>query len=736
MSEVVADRIPEDALSEKAVAFLDRIGAILLHVIVIAAPWEIFQRIPMAGVTLVKLAGAMLIAVAAARVVVTRSWAIPRTGLEFPIAAFAVICALCTWHSLDRGASWEQLRIYLTYAALFYAAVLTVRDIRTVESLILALTLSSAVVSAVALLCSAGLLTPSLSYVTEHVSRRVLPGARHEAPLRIVATSDDFNQGVFIPLMAFALSLFTFGWRRMGVLRRIGLYALLALLLGAMLVAVSRSSVAIAICLLVVYVTGHFRSRLRLWPVIAAIVLVAALGGALGHRYLTAFVTRTSSISSHDPSVEGRRYGYSVAWHALPQYWLAGAGLNTSDVILSRAEHPEILRGQTLHSVPFKILLETGVFGLAAYLGLIAAFAAILWRRAICASSGAEQRLGAAFLAWLFACFLVTCVQPLTVVSMFPVMVGLALGPLAHARAGSALCDAVSRGPRTDAWLATLAVGVIVAPNAIQYQMDAPRVAQFVDYLEEGAGHERRAEWSAAEEAYRSAATVAEPQSDGNQSTWRRSIDAAPYFANAATAFGLDYVYRRMALGQTEPQPRAACEFALGRAIMAQGRLAEAVEHLDGALNYAPEYAYAWFTKGECLWALGEFKSAVDAYAKAAAVKSAGGKGAYAARLNAMALRIEEIGQQNPPSPEALLEAARLWRIQGAWDKALALYQTVAASSPSEADARFHLGVDAEIRGRADQAIAEYETALRLLPNHYESALRLQRLRSSQAKHE
>jgi tetratricopeptide (TPR) repeat protein len=314
-------------------------------------------------------------------------------------------------------------------------------------------------------------------------------------------------------------------------------------------------------------------------------------------------------------------------------------------------------------------------------------------------------------------------------------MAGLALGPLA-------VTDCSGKGRLSDApqgriysgvevALAAFLVAAIVIPNATRYQACAARVSRFADALEDGSRHEKAADWKAAEHAYSAAAVLAGSHDENKNSAWRESIDAAPYYSNAAAVYDLKYVYKNLALGHEVTDPRAVAEYAWARIVMAQGQIAEAIEHLDRVLVRDDTYAMAWYAKAECCWAAGEFAKAVDAYARAAAVVAAAGNETYAEMLNAQARRIAEIERQVSATPEATLEAARLWRLRGRWDTALALYHKVAANAPDEADAHYHLGVDAEIHGRKVQAISEYETALRLLPNHYESAQGLRRLRGT-----
>ena len=65
-----------------------------------------------------------------------------------------------------------------------------------------------------------------------------------------------------------------------------------------------------------------------------------------------------------------------------------------------------------------------------------------------------------------------------------------------------------------------------------------------------------------------------------------------------------------LAAGQDNPMLR----FTLGNVLLKQGRAQDAAEHLRHAVRQDPGYSAAWKAYGKALQALGDHKSAVQAY--------------------------------------------------------------------------------------------------------------------------
>jgi len=143
-----------------------------------------------------------------------------------------------------------------------------------------------------------------------------------------------------------------------------------------------------------------------------------------------------------------------------------------------------------------------------------------------------------------------------------------------------------------------------------------------------------------------------------------------------------------------------------GTALLAEGRVDEALRHYDEALRIDPRAAQAHANVGVALAARGDAVGALAAFGRALAL--------------------------DPRDAGTHVRAADVLARVGRLDEAIAHYETAAALEPASADVRNNLGFLLAARGRLDEAVAQYDAALRtdpdLAPVHNNLALALEAL--------
>lgn len=689
----------------------------LLCVISLALPWGIFQRTPLMGLTLVKLSGALLIALALLRLVAGRSRVLWRTQLEAVVAVFLVLCLLSSLVSLDRASSLAQVWVYFTYLGFFFAIVSVVDSVAFARRLLLGFVFSATFVCLLCALCSAGLLTPTHTAATAYADQRVVPGVFSQGPLRLVTASDDFNEGVFLPLMAFAACLFLV--RDSGLDRRLKRATLFAIpVLGtAMVIALSRSSLVVAGILVLIVLRESPRWRFHRRHVVLVLAMLLLIGW-LGMPYLKAIVGRVSDFESVQGSSDaGRLLGFVAALGLLPEYWLMGAGLNASDVALASSPYGERLGGLTLHNVPFKMLLDLGVFGLLGYLWFYWRVVRATHCHLMGSSNETTRALGTTFMAMTFSAFWITNINPFTSLSFYPFALGIAFGLIARIKE-DALKPSPASFSRLDLVVATAVVAAVVSTNAVAYEVTAHRVDEFAGNLEQGTQLLRSGDEAGAEEAYSTA--LAEAVTGPPRPGSRPSLQNLPYFTNAARVYQLAHVYGQMNLGLATSQvnPTGAAAYGLGKALVGQRRHAEALAEFEYSVGFMPEFARGRHDWAECLWAVGDVIPALASYEHAAILARRNSNQAYRVRVDETLRRKDRLLAEDPPTVQAHLEAVWILRGQGKWAEAVALCRDILEWAPQTPDAHFHLGVDAQLRGNTQEALERYRTAVGQRPDH------------------
>ncbi len=716
----------------------------LLVLYALAWPWEILQRLPwlpVPGATVVKGAGAALIGLALLYLLAGRGWARLRTGFEAPLALFLVACGQSVLHSPAPGLSVGQFLQYGLYAASFYAFAVLLRSAEWSAAVARALMASSAAVAVVALCCAAGWIHPAFVGPMEATGAYIDTETRTSEVMRVAATVPDFNQGVYPMLLALPVALTLFRPQRAGRAGAILGPVVIVLLLGGMLVSFSRSSIVLAACMLAGY--GLWRARAwfarreaRRWAgttawVSAAVAAAVAAGALLTHgplreqlaaRAQQGFVTR-------DASYEGRMYVFEVAFQELPRYALFGTGLGASDIVLEQAADPAQWEGITLHSVPLKLLLETGVAGFAAYLWLAAVMAAHLWRglRAAPVDSLHHDTLLALAMGFV-ASFAVLAIQPFMTLSLYPLLAAMVVGPLLgrDAPGEAAASELAAVGPR--AKVRGLAVGMAVLlltvpANMVQFQQAVSRASVYADTLHRGWRAEAEGAWRRAARAYDDAYALMWPRS-GPASPFT----AHPYYGEAVRVPDFAYFAEYMRPGYEAMSAEAYALLGVGRAAYARRDYAQAAPAFRNLTVRHPEYAFAHFALAETLWARQDFVESLAHYGEVAAHAGVLGNWRFKDRiLDAFEARLDALAQET--GVHARQARLDLLRRVGRWEEAVEEARALTQGDDPAPHAWFHVGAAAEIDGDPGAALEHYERALSQAPGHAAVAQAAARLR-------
>jgi protein O-mannosyl-transferase len=134
----------------------------------------------------------------------------------------------------------------------------------------------------------------------------------------------------------------------------------------------------------------------------------------------------------------------------------------------------------------------------------------------------------------------------------------------------------------------------------------------------------------------------------------------------------------------------------LGSALAAQGRLPEAIDHLQEAIRLLPNYAGALTNLGAALGRSGRFDEATEVLRKAVRVA--------------------------PNFADAHCNLGDALSVQRQFDEAIIQYQEALRLKPNLAGAHYHLGIALGARGRLDEAIDHFQAALRLNPGYVDAS--------------
>ncbi|MCX5769934.1 MAG: O-antigen ligase family protein [Candidatus Hydrogenedentes bacterium] len=690
--------------------YLDNLELSLVLAMAVALPWDLFQRVPPFEVTVTKAAGAVLVLVVAARMLIERRRRAPRTGIEAPILLLLGVIGLASLASEDRAASFTQLTVYASYFLIYCAVAAVVSSAGRARLVSAAFVASSAGVGALALACRLGLATPTLVDTTRITGRWTTQDAWFDLTSRMAPASSDFNQGALPLLAAFCLALFLFvagkkerAWP--------GLLAGLLALAG-IIIALSRSSMLLALGLGAAFVLLEWRHGARRAAAgfaVSAAVAVAVLIALMGPTGVLQRITKLAG--ERDRSFESRIAAFEAGVALLPDYWITGTGPGASDAVIAKSAYGPRVAGITIHSVPFKLLLETGVAGLAALLWLY-------WRALRLHLRGLKndcERLrthSAAFLALGVTVFLITLVQPFMALALFPFLLGVAAGPLS-ARGPSAEPDAPGQIWRIVP--AAFVAGVVIG-NAADFYRTVERVRPFAETLVTAALAEQSGDWAAAQSAYAAAGDIL--KNDGQV-----PLHEMRYYGPAAEVLDVAYAYQRMGVRYRRLNPLAALCYGQGRLEAAQGYAPLAVVRLNAAAEFEPRFAQAHFTAAEILWDLGAYGKALDHYAKARSLETVRENAEFRQFVAPMDAFIAETKTSSDTGDR--LRRAQFLRRRARWPEAVEEYAGVVEREPDCPEALFNLGVQSKLQRKEEQARDFFTRALSASPRHYETVREL-----------
>ena len=702
------DGTKRDPVSDRNAIGVDEIlrgvAETLLAIVALALPWELYQRLPGTELTLTKVAGTLLIPVALVLLIRHRSF--PRTGLERPFALFAAACLLSWTVSLEPAVTTRQLAVYGTYLLFFYAVVATVPGAISARVLMACYAVSSVAVALLTIAAYGGWVWPMHWDVATWATAPLLEEYRAGVPMRMTAASGDFNLAALELLIGLGFVLFA--WRPGRIALLVAQWFASAVIVAAILIAMSRSGLVLAAGLLVAAAVRQTRLKpsisvaiVAAFAVIAAIVIVA-----FEPAFLAVLWDRTAGAVVHDEgSARGRMEVYRIGFRLIDDYMWLGCGLGAVDAALSRSEFAgEVV--MTLHSLPFTLFLETGILGLMGYLWVSYKAGSIAVRHV----RGEESAGGVAtgFLAAFTAGWLMLLVQPFPMLSLYPFLLGAGLGPFAR---NVEFATSIARLRWPAVVTAVAVVVVVVGLSVPAYQRTITGVVGYRDWMAQGYAAQRAGAWDAAEEAYERAYELARDDVKALDGSYQEQAlalaELKPLFAEM-----LDWDEQSAC-----PPFIAAASYMAGRLALAEGNYEKASARLSTAWELFPPFEASRFLMGEAAWRAGMFAEALKQYAAWAAISSelrpSGDR------------RMMEWTQVLPhPGGPPLLAAANFRRL-GQWDSAVAIFGALAEDDAVPAEVHFNLGVDAELRGDFSAAVVAYRTALGISPEHVAARERL-----------
>jgi tetratricopeptide (TPR) repeat protein len=126
-----------------------------------------------------------------------------------------------------------------------------------------------------------------------------------------------------------------------------------------------------------------------------------------------------------------------------------------------------------------------------------------------------------------------------------------------------------------------------------------------------------------------------------------------------------------------------------------QGRIEEAIEHCQKAIQINPNFYESLNNLGNALAARGRFDEAIENYYQAI--------------------------QINPNSAETLKNLGAALAARGRFDEAIEDYYQSIQINPNNSEAHYNLGNVLAARGRFDEAIKNYRKAIQINPNYCEA---------------
>ena len=163
----------------------------------------------------------------------------------------------------------------------------------------------------------------------------------------------------------------------------------------------------------------------------------------------------------------------------------------------------------------------------------------------------------------------------------------------------------------------------------------------------------------------------------------------------------------------------------LGGYLYEEGRMEEAMEHYQKAIQLNPNFPDALNDVGLALAAQGRFDEAIENYRKAIQMDpnrfemqyDLGLALAAENRLDDAIKHYYKALQINPNLPEVLDSLGNALAAKGRFDEAIKSYRQAILVNSNHSETFFHLGMTLGELGRSREAVAQYREALRLNPN-------------------
>jgi tetratricopeptide (TPR) repeat protein len=233
---------------------------------------------------------------------------------------------------------------------------------------------------------------------------------------------------------------------------------------------------------------------------------------------------------------------------------------------------------------------------------------------------------------------------------------------------------------------------------------------------------------------------------------WRYGRRALPVVAGcvtlacAATAraqvryWNGDVALWRHTLNVTTDNCRA--HFYLGSALLAQGKLDEAIQHFSEALRLKPQFVEAWNQLGLTLMKQGKPDEAAPYLAEALRLKpqfveawnNLGLALMMQGKLDEAVPRFAEALRLRPDNATAHKNLGALLLRQGRLDEATRHLAEAVRLRPNDAEAHYDLGVALMLQEKFDEAVQQFTAALRIRPDLVEAANNLKLALAKQAK--
>jgi O-antigen ligase len=356
-----------------------------LFLLPLAYSWDTYDRWVLPKLLLGRALVIVLLGLLVARAIVDGRLILKRTPLDLPIAAFVASAALSTAVASNANVAifgiysrYDGLLTLITYAALFWLALQTLKDPQDGAALLRTMQASAYVVAAVAIAQS---VVQSMQPDVWLKFTDVLQGNL----VRASGTLGQWNVlGGFLA-MTWPLALWELARARSAPGRLLALNSVVVIAL-ALVMTFSRSSWMGAIVGIAVLVVGSraWRDRRVLAAggaaVVGACVLSIALATGGGSQFESAVVARAGSVLHPDQ------------WETRPLYWrdslkliasrpTLGYGPDNFGLVFPRFNavfyHEPVDKA---HAETLQILATQGLVGLGAYAWIIAAFVLTFWR--------------------------------------------------------------------------------------------------------------------------------------------------------------------------------------------------------------------------------------------------------------------------------------------------------------------------------------------------------------------